>query len=178
MERNNQAVAKKKANHTRHQFQAYPKAYQGRQLAQVGLLHLLLPIKPTRHSTLLPILWYSRNPPSRVISSFYIGKNDSIRPIVHERSFFPLRNWSRHFTPKFRQSASKNSLSRDLEAQVKELKRQRLSMRTALVANESECTRRSQAQHDFLNSRMYIAEQETERTGKALTVDTTYVDLC
>lgn len=84
--------------------------------------------------------------------------------------------------PKLRQSASsKYSLCQDLTEQVKELKRK--PSNTSSIDGEPKRTHQKglellEAQHDFLNLQIYIAEKEAEKSGKALEKDTTYAELC
>lgn len=82
--------------------------------------------------------------------------------------------------PKLRQSASaKFSLCQELESEVKGLKKKPSAGNSAdqghvrVYEKELELL---EAQHEFLNLQVYIAEQEAERSGKPLSNDPTYLD--
>lgn len=103
------------------------------------------------------------------------------------RSSMSIRSFSSEINlttlpPKLRQSASsKYSLCQDLAEQVRELKRK--PSNTSSIDGEQKRTHQKElelleAQHDFLNLQMYLAEKEADKSGKALEKDTTYADLC
>ncbi len=82
--------------------------------------------------------------------------------------------------PKLRQSAStKFSLCQELESQNKELKKKPSagsSPDQGHVRVYEKKLELLEAQHEFLNLQVYIAEQESEKSGKPLSDDQTYLD--
>lgn len=79
-------------------------------------------------------------------------------------------------------ASPKYSLCQDLEEQVKEELKRRPSNENSIDGEQKRAHQRRlevlEAQHDFLNLQIHIAEREADNSGQALKKDTTYAGNC